>query len=372
MPAATQESPLLQTPFYQFHVDHGAKMVGFAGWLMPIMYSSIHEEHRLVREGAGLFDVSHMARFRCSGRGGLALLERVLTRRVSEMKEGSCRYSLICNQDGGTLDDVIVYRFDDHWLVVANASNRQKILLHLHDQVGDLSVQIEDQTRSTAMVALQGPRVIEAIGQFSSQVQALKRYTFCTKSVLAMAMVISRTGYTGEDGVEVIFPAQMAAGAVGMFMKDSSSQPGSIQPAGLGARDTLRLEAGMPLYGHELDEQTDPLAAGLGFAVTLDKPDPFIGQEALNRIAAQGPSRQLVGLRLDGRRTARQGMAVYLGQRVVGRVTSGCLSPTLGVPIALAYLDAQCVEVGHTVAVTLGSKRVDAQIVGLPFYKRNG
>jgi len=370
---------LLQTPFYQFHLDHGAKMVDFAGWQMPMMYGSIHEEHKRVRTGGGLFDVSHMGRIKLSGRHARQLLERVLTRRVSDMKEHACRYSLVCNEQGGVLDDVLVYRFEYHWLLVVNASNREKILKHLNAHIGDWAVKIEDQTESTAMVALQGPAVMEKIGRFSTEVPRLKRYHFCIKNLMVMKLTISRTGYTGEDGVEIILPAATASMAMKLLLRDDGAandpEKIGIKPAGLGARDTLRMEAAMPLYGHELDETIDPISAGLSFAVSLDKEShdhsqAFIGQEALQKIADQGPARRLVGLKLDGRRTARQGMDVCQGDDKVGQITSACLSPTLGYPIAMAYIDAQRLTVGDTATIPLGAQRVEAQVVKLPFYKR--
>lgn len=361
-----------QSPFHAFHEQHGAKFVDFAGWRMPIMYDSIHAEHRQVRAAAGLFDVSHMGRLKISGRHARRFLERMLTRQITDMPEGACRYSLICNEAGGTLDDVIVYRFDDHWLLVVNASNREKIVAHLQTHVGELAVKIDDQTLSTAMVALQGPRVIEMIGKFSTEVPTLKRYHFCVKNLLIIKMTISRTGYTGEDGVEVILPASAAGTAMKLLVKDGDEASAALKPAGLGARDTLRLEAGMPLYGHELSEQIDPIAAGLSFAVSLDKDqqdkgEPFIGQTALKKIAADGPARRLVGLKLDGRRTARQGMVVLAGDKPVGEVTSACLSPTLDYPIAMAYVDRDVQPDG----IDFGSgRRVGAQPCKLPFYKR--
>ena len=368
---------MLRTPFHQFHVDRGAKFVDFAGWEMPILYRGIHEEHRQVRTSGGMFDVSHMGRLKITGRHARRLLERVLTRRISDMETGACRYSLVCNPQGGVRDDVIVYRFDDHWLLVVNASNREKIVQHLQASVGDLVVKIEDQTQSTAMVAIQGPKVMDLIGRFSKEVPALKRYHFCIKNLLILKMTISRTGYTGEDGVEAILPASMAGMALKLLMKQAPTEDVAgalLQPAGLGARDTLRLEAGMPLYGHELDEATDPLSAGLAFAVSLHKDqeengEKFIGQEALQKIAADGPKRKLVGLKLDSKRTARQGMAVLAGDAPAGQVTSGCVSPTLGYPIAMAYVEAAQAEPGKTLIVDLGAERVAAEVVKLPFYK---
>ncbi|MBI1338372.1 MAG: glycine cleavage system aminomethyltransferase GcvT [Phycisphaera sp.] len=367
-----------RSPFHSFHADHKAKLVDFAGWELPMLYTSIHEEHHQVRTMGGLFDVSHMGRIKLSGRHARKFIERLATRYVSDMPEKTCRYSMICNANGGVMDDIIVYRFDDHWMLVVNGANRQKIVSHMHAQVGDMSVKIEDLTESTAMVAVQGPKVMEMIGQFSREIPTLKRYAFTTKNLLILKLIISRTGYTGEDGVEVIMGANMAGMAVKLLLKDGVDAEGkaiNVKPAGLGARDTLRIEAAMPLYGHELSEELDPLSAGLNFAVTLDKDqrdrgETFIGQDALKKIADEGPTKNLIGLKLDGKRTPRQGMKVYKGDTEIGSVTSGCLSPTLGYPIAMAYVTRDSVSAGDTLCLDLGSTRADAQVVALPFYKR--
>ncbi|MCC7203916.1 MAG: glycine cleavage system aminomethyltransferase GcvT [Phycisphaeraceae bacterium] len=359
-----------QTAFHSLHVKHGAKFVDYFGWQLPIMYKSIHEEHRQVRTSAGLFDVSHMGRIKITGRHARRLLERVLTRRITDMEEMACRYSLVCNERGGVMDDVIVYRYPDYWMLVVNAANREKIFAHLRANVGDLSVKLDDFTLSSAMVAVQGPKAMSFIGEFSREIPTLKRYHFCLKNLVIMKLTVSRTGYTGEDGVEIIMPGNLAAMALKLWLKDDD-ESGVLKPAGLGARDTLRLEAGMPLYGHELTEDIDPLSAGLNFAVTLDKDqmdqgEPFIGQEALKKIAAAGPARKLVGLKLEGRRTPRQGMNVLAGDAVVGQVTSGCLSPTLECPIAMAF-----VQSGATpTSIDFGSEKLAAQQTPLPFYKR--
>lgn len=370
---------MLRTPFYKQHVENGAKLVDFAGWEMPIMYKSIIEEHRQVRTAGGLFDVSHMGRLKITGKDARKLIERITTRRVSDMKEFTCRYGLVCNEQGGVLDDILIYRYDDYWLLVVNASNREKIVGHIKAVVAaeSMSVKVDDITQSTGMLALQGPKVIEQIARFSSEVPALKRYSFCVKSLLIVKLTISRTGYTGEDGVEVIMPARMPDMAIKMMLSSGGAEGQAImQPIGLGARDTLRMEAAMPLYGHELDEQTDPLSAGLNFAVSLDKGDvagdigPFIGQKALQQIAAQGVKRKLIGLKLNSKRTARQGMPLKRHDATVGIVTSGCMSPTLGYPIAMAYVEASHADVGNMMQVALGGSMIDAQVVPLPFYKR--
>ena len=364
--------PLLRTPFHAFHEEHGATLIDFAGWEMPIRYGSIIDEHKQVREAGGLFDVSHMGRVEFTGKGARRFLERLLTRRVSDMKDHACRYSLICNEDGGVKDDVLVYRFEDKWMLVVNASNRLKLLDHFEQVKGDLAVKIKDKTDSTAMVAIQGPKVIEIVKQFSNEVPALKRYSFCVKNLVLAKAIISRTGYTGEDGIEVILPAKAAGMAVKLLLKDKSE---SIKPAGLGARDSLRIEAGMPLYGHELDEDINPLAAGLGFAVNLDKDqdengEAFIGLDALKKIKAEGSDKQLIGIKLTGRRTPRQGNAIFMDGEQIGAVTSGCLSPTLGYPIAMAYVKTDSAPIGTAVVAAAGSSRVDGEVVKLPFYKR--
>ncbi|MFP4143930.1 MAG: glycine cleavage system aminomethyltransferase GcvT [Phycisphaeraceae bacterium] len=362
-----------RTPFYQFHADHGARFVDFAGWEMPLLYTSIIEEHEQVRNSGGLFDVSHMGRVRFSGKDARRLLERLVTRRVSDMKEGTCRYAMVCNEQGGVRDDVLVYRYRDDWLMVVNASNREKLLGHFQQVKGDLSAKIDDQTEKTAMVAAQGPKVMETIGRFSSEVPSLRKFHFAQKNLMIAKLTISRTGYTGEDGVEVILPASMASMAIKLLAQGEAGEV--IKPAGLGARDTLRIEAALPLYGHELDEETDPFAAGMGWVVNLDKDEdehgePFVGQAALRKVKTEGPAKKLIGLKMDGRRTPRQGAKVLVGDAERGTVTSGCLSPTLGYPIAMAYVEPGCCEAGDAVAVDFGRRTGEAEVVKLPFFKR--
>jgi len=373
-----RESTLKRTPFYNYHTDHGAKFVEFAGYEMPIHYGSIIDEHNQCRNSGAVFDVSHMGRLRITGRHARKFLETLLTRKVSDMVQGQARYSLICNEQGGVIDDILVYKFPDDWMMVVNASNREKVLTHM-DAVAkqfDYTVKINDTTQSTAMLAVQGPNVMEKIGSFSKTVPTMKNYHFTEKNLMILKMIISRTGYTGEDGVEVILGAKMANMAIKLLLKDKGE--GIVKPAGLGARDTLRIEAGMPLYGHELDEETDPLSAGLKFAVSLNKDKTeqgpaiprFVGQDALEKIAADGPPKQLVGMKIDGKRTPRQGCQVQLDGKVIGTVTSGCMSPTLGIPIAMAYVTPGSAKEGDTVTVNVGRGEIQANLCKLPFYKR--
>lgn len=386
-----------RTPLHQYHLDHGAQMVEFAGWEMPIMYrwpasigggGGVHDEHRQVRTSGGFFDVSHMGRVKVTGRHARRLVERLCTRRIADMQPGQCRYSLMCNNNGGVRDDVLVYRIDDdEFLIVVNAANREKLLPHFEAVKGELIATIEDRTFKTAMVAIQGPRVMEVIGKFSREVPTLKRYRFVEKNFLVMKLLVSRTGYTGEDGVEVILPANMVSMAMKMLMKDiGSGDTAIVKPAGLGCRDTLRLEAGMALYGHELREDLDALASGLDFAIDIDKDqdergEKYVGCDALKQTRdAGGPEIRLVGLFIDGKRTARAHMTVYPeGARVdggqvggVGQVTSACLSPTLERPIAMAYVAKDHAAPGTRLTIDTGKdgKTLAAEVAALPFYKK--
>jgi aminomethyltransferase len=379
---------VLRTPLYKFHADRGAKMVDFAGWEMPIMYAAekggggggIIAEHNQVRTSGGLFDVSHMGRVKISGRHARRLLERVCSRRISDMQNGQCRYSLACNERGGVHDDIIVYRYeDDVFTVVVNASNREKMLRHFEAvrSAGDLNAKIEDQTTSTAMVALQGPKVMELVGRFSREIPTLKRYRFAVKNLVIVKLTVSRTGYTGEDGVEVILPTSMVDMALKLILKDAGMDDpnGIIKPAGLGCRDTLRMEAGMPLYGHELGEEINALSCGVDFAISLDKDqdergEPFVGMEALKRTRDEGgPKRKLVGLALEGKRSSRQGMKVLAAGKEVGEITSGCLSPTLGYPIAMAFVDRELAADGTPVEVDSGKDfKISGKVRKVPFY----
>ncbi|MCB9838865.1 MAG: glycine cleavage system aminomethyltransferase GcvT [Phycisphaeraceae bacterium] len=364
------ETMLKKTPMHDWHVAAGAKMVDFAGWSMPLLYTSIIEEHVNVRTNVGMFDVSHMGRIRFEGADAGALLDRCCSRRVDNTPIGAARYGIVCNEMGCALDDVLIYRIDDEeFLAVVNASNREKLLAHFNEVGAEDRCTIRDETFETAMVAMQGPEAMELIGAFSSQVPALKRFRFTTVEVFGARVLVSRTGYTGEDGVEAIMPAAMATSAAELL----SAMPGSdaIKPAGLGARDTLRLEAGMPLYGHELEEDIPAYAVGMPFAFSLGDPErrPFIGQAALESQKADGTPRKLIGLNIEGRRAARQGMAVTSGGAEVGVVTSGCLSPTLDRSIAMAYVDsARCAE-GAAFEVQTGRAALNATACGIPFYK---
>jgi aminomethyltransferase len=367
------------TPFHALHLEHKAKMVEFAGYDMPIAYGSIIEEHKWCRSSAGFFDVSHMGRLRFSGRHARKFLDHVCTRQIYGMQAGMIRYSLVCNDQGGCRDDVLVYCVDeDEYLMVCNASNRHKLLKHFAERKGEFSFKLADETDSTAMVAIQGPKAMDLISRISSTIPTMKRYNFMVKNLVVIKLLVSRTGYTGEDGVEVILPSAMAKLALGMVLKDMGGDSSVVKPVGLGARDTLRMEAGMPLYGHEITEEIDPVSAGLEFAIKFEKgmtgtdaderTGKFVGQDALRAIKAAGPKLRRVGLFVEGRRSPRQGMPVLSGGQVVGELTSGCISPSLDRGIAMAYVPAAMAAIGTAFEVDLSGKGMAAAVVTkLPF-----
>lgn len=359
-----------QSPLHDLHVRLGAKMVEFAGWTMPLTYRGIIEEHNFTRTGCSVFDVSHMGRLRVRGAEAQPFLQWICTRNLDGMEDGVCRYSHICKQDGGILDDTIVSRYAaDDWLVVCNASNREKILAWLDRHAAGRQVDVTDQTFETAMIALQGPGAIHLAGaMIPIDLSGVKRYRFATGSTFGIAYSVFRSGYTGEDGYEVIVPA----GVVGMFIPallGSGDAPrADIKPAGLGARDTLRLEAGMPLYGHELSEDIDSLSAGQSWCVDLTV--DFIGAEAMRVLKERGLKVKLVGLEVEGRRIARQHAPVIAGQVPVGEVTSGTMSPTLGRNIAMASVAVDYASDGQELQIDFGRQKAAARVVPLPFYKR--
>ncbi|MGE5607770.1 MAG: glycine cleavage system aminomethyltransferase GcvT [Bacillota bacterium] len=363
---------LKRTPFYDFHVSAGAKFVDFGGWEMPILYRSIVDEHEQTRRSGSIFDVSHMGRLWFMGPDAQRFLARVLTRNIADQVVGQSRYSLVCNEAGGVLDDVIVSReHAGHWLVVCNASNRDKLVNYFAEiRNGEgFDFELADHTEATAMVAIQGPKVIDHLApELPIDLRSLGRYHFESADLMLAKLMVFRSGYTGEDGVEIIMPTKLASNLIPL-LADHMGQPDAVvKPAGLGARDTLRMEAGMPLYGHELTDAVDPLSAGLGWAVDLTK--EFIGVEVLRSIKQHGPKRKLVGLELEGKRIARQHTPILANQTLVGEVTSGTFSPTLQKSIAMAYVDATHAGEGTVLAADLRGVAIPAKIVKLPFYKR--
>ena len=361
---------MLETPTHSWHASHGARLVDFAGWDMPVQYTSIVEEHNAVRNAVGLFDIAHMGRFRFEGPGAEAFLDRMLTNDVTRLKTGQIRYSLVTNEKAGILDDVLVYKLSDHFMLVVNASNREKIWNWLEEHQSDSDhVQGEDQTLATTMVALQGPKAIGiADGLLPIDVAGMKYYTGEWTTWNDQPVLVSRTGYTGEDGVELTAPADSAIELWETLM--SAGAESGIMAAGLGCRDTLRLEAAMPLYGHELSEDLDPLTAGLNFAVKLDAAD-FIGRESLSTIKEHPTGRVRIGIELDGRRIAREHTPIVIGDETVGEVTSGTFSPTLQKAIGMGYIAAEYSKVDTPLEVDIRGKRATGRVVALPFYKRS-
>jgi aminomethyltransferase len=353
----------LRTPLYSWHVAHQARLVPFAGWDMPVQYAGIVAEHTAVRTAAGLFDISHMARVSFGGPDALALLEKVFTNSVATMKDGQVRYGLVCNEAGGIRDDILVYRWADGYSAVINASNREKILAWLNQHAAGLTVSIQDQTFDTTMVALQGPKAVEFIsGLFADDVTQLKYYFAQPTRYRNTSCIVSRTGYTGEDGFEVIVP-----NARGQSLWDDLLARGAV-PCGLGARDTLRLEAAMPLYGHELTEDITPLQAGLAWAVKLDKGD-FIGRAALRTPDPSKPVR--VGLEIEGKRAARDGSAILNPDgQPIGTVTSGSYCPWLEKSLAMGYVPPAWAAIGTRLQLDVRGTALAADVVPLPFYKR--
>jgi len=339
-------------------------MVDFAGWDMPVQYTTIVEEHLAVRAAAGLFDISHMGRLSFEGLGTFDLLQLVFTNNVATMKDNQVRYGLICNERGGIRDDVLVYRWPHGYAMVVNAANRSKIVDWLNQHKGGRDVRVIDQTLETCMVAVQGPRALDLCqGLTDADPQSLAYYHATPTQYKGRACVLSRTGYTGEDGVELTVGAGQ-----GVQLWEELVARGA-RPCGLGARDTLRLEAAMPLYGHELSEDIDPFQAGLAWAVKLDKGD-FLGRDALLKRKADETLPRRVGLELAGRRIAREGAAVLAEGSVVGTVSSGTFAPTLEKSIAMAYVTPVHAAVGTRLHVDIRGKAEDALVVPLPFYKR--
>jgi aminomethyltransferase len=359
-----------RTPLYDWHVRQGARMVDFAGWDMPIQYTTIIEEHQAVRNAVGLFDISHMGRLRFDGPQAADWLQHVFTNDVPSMKAGQARYGLVCNEQGGILDDVLVYRFDAFWLMVVNASNREKIVDWVKKHQGGRNATLTDLTREMAMVAVQGPRAVEIVSAYAPGSDRIKYYFAEDKtSGSHQAQIISRTGYTGEDGFELMVSAREVLDVVNRLSGIARGSGLELKPSGLGARDTLRLEAAMPLYGHELSESVDPLQAGLQWAVKFEKGD-FLGRDALARRRQDSQLRRRVGLELSGKRLAREGARVFKNSQEIGAVTSGTFAPTLQKAIAMAYVDPTHTSPGVACEVDVRGKAEPARVVPLPFYKR--
>ncbi|PVE63861.1 glycine cleavage system aminomethyltransferase GcvT [Microbacterium testaceum] len=381
-------APPRTSPLHDRHEALGASFTDFGGWNMPVRYTSDLAEHRAVREAAGLFDISHMAEFRVEGSRAAAFLDHVLAGRLSTMKVGKAKYSLVLAESGGIVDDVIVYRTgDDTFLVISNAVNRDAVAAAFAtaqaswgsasgaataaDATGG-TLEVDDVTDQYALIALQGP---EARGILSStpgveitgtSLDELGYYAWTEGAFDGAPLFVARTGYTGEDGYEVMIPTAQAAALWDAALAAGADR--GLVPCGLAARDTLRLEAGMPLYGHELSRDIVPAQAGLGRVVAVDK-EAFVGKDGLSSGPADAPV--LVGLVSEGRRAGRAGYAVLHGEDTVGEITSGALSPTLGHPVAMAFVAPAASAIGTELTIDVRGTRIPATVTALPFYRRN-
>jgi glycine cleavage system T protein (aminomethyltransferase) len=361
---------LRETPLHSRHVELGARMVPFAGWEMPVQYSGIIEEHRTVRNAVGLFDLSHMGEVGLSGTEALAFTRYAVVSDPATLEPGQAQYSMLCDESGGIIDDLIVYRTEQGYLLVCNAANHDAVvaqLERLRDR-GDFDAQLDDRSERTALIAPQGPRAAELLAALTDlQLDDLGYYHSIRGEVAGVNALVARTGYTGEDGFELFVDARRAAQLWDALM--DAGQPFGLKPCGLGSRDTLRLEAGMPLYGNELGLDTNPFEANLGRVVKLDKGE-FWGRAALASVQQSGPRRKLVGLVMADNAIARNGYAVRVDGADAGTVTSGTASPTLGRPIAMAYVPAADAAPGREVEVVVRERPHGAEQVKLPFYKR--
>jgi aminomethyltransferase len=361
-----------RTPFYTTHLALGARMIEFFGWEMPVQYAGIIQEHRCVREHAGIFDLSHMGEFEVRGPGAKAFLQRLLTNNVERAADGKALYSALCKDDGGVIDDLLVYRrADDDFLVVVNASNIEKDFAWFEQHVPK-GVELRNRSYDVALVAVQGPKAKEIVAPLvQAPVDELYYYEFRDDEIAGHRVTLARTGYTGEDGFE-IYVENAEAQAVWDAVW-AAGEPLGMQPIGLGARDTLRLEMGYALYGHELNESINPIEAGIGWVVSTKagdgRPRQFIGSDVIVPLKKNGASRTLRGLKLDGKGVPRQHCPVKAGGRAVGEVTSGTVSPSLNEPIGLALIDVDALD--QPLSIEIRGREVPASLADVPFVPSN-
>jgi len=363
---ATDE-PLKRTPFHDKHLALNAKMVPFAGFEMPVQYpSGITAEHRAVRERCGLFDVSHMGEFMIRGPQALDFLNAVTTNDVAALVPGQAHYSAILYENGTFVDDCLVYRFPDYYMLVVNASNAAKDLAHISNQLARFDATVEDVSSTVALLALQGPNAAAVLQKLTgTDLSTISYYHFAEGSVAGVPAVISRTGYTGEDGFELYFNEGQAARVWDALTGGTDE----VTPCGLGCRDSLRLEMGMALYGNDIDDSVTPLEANLGWIVKMKKGD-FTGREALEAQKTSGVKRKLVGFTMPERTFPRHGYPVFIGSEASGVVCSGTLSPTLGIAIGTCYLPTEHCAEGTVFSVEIRGKLVDAKVVKMPFLRK--
>jgi aminomethyltransferase len=359
-------------PLRHKHEALGASFTDFGGWEMPVRYSSDLAEHHAVREAAGLFDISHMGEIFIEGKDAAAFLDFALVGAASEIAIGRAKYSLICNESGGIIDDLIVYRLGQNaFLVVANASNREVVVAQMGQRAKAFAVEVRDESDLWALLAIQGPNSVAILSEITtSPLEDLKYYAISEAKLSGVDCLLARTGYTGEDGFEIYIPVESAASVMDAIF--AAGKDKGLLPTGLACRDTLRLEAGMPLYGHEMNLEINPFEAGFGKVVRLDKPGDFVGKAALEKLSQVAPSKVLVGLEGSGKRAARADYEVFVegSTESVGVITSGALSPTLGVPVAMAYVSADFAELDTPISVDIRGTQTAFRVVKLPFYKR--
>jgi len=358
---------LKRTPFYDIHVGLGAKMVPFAGFEMPVQYpTGITEEHEAVRGGVGVFDVSHMGEFEFTGPDRNAFVNRLTCNDVAALDEGQAQYSALLTEDGTFIDDCIVYRFDDRIMMVVNAANMEKDWKHVVAKKANINARVKNVSDSVALLAVQGPESEEVLRPLTTvDLSKIGYYHFDTGPVAGVECFIARTGYTGEDGFELYFRPQFAAS-----VWHAVAGRGRGVPCGLGARDTLRLEVGYPLYGNDIDATVNPYEAGLGWIVKLGKGAPFTGRAALESIKAKGPTRRLVGFVMSDKKVLpRQGYDVILNGHKIDQVRSGGFSPSLKIGIGTTYLPTHSTNPGTKIEIVVRGKNVEAEVVKMPFYK---
>jgi aminomethyltransferase len=370
------DDTLRRTPLFDRHVALGAKVIPFAGWEMPVQYTGIIAEHNAVRNQAGLFDLGHMGQVDVTGPDALAYLQATTTNDVSTLQPGEAQYGMLPNEQGGVIDDILIYRrpADDGYMVVVNASNRFRDVAWMHEQreqLPELDVTVRDISDETGMVAIQGPNALAITQSISNEdLSGMANYSWAARTIAGVPVMIARTGYTGEDGFEIYPPIDQVATIWDALME--AGEGNGLQPIGLGARDTLRLEARMPLYGQELGDDISPYESGLGWAVKLNKGD-FVGRDGMAKVKEEGPKRKAVGFRMTERGGApRTHYPVGVEGQVIGEVTSGAFSPTLGENIGLALIAPEYAGVGKPLQVEIRGKWVNAEQIKMPFYKRQG
>lgn len=364
-------SELKRTPLFSVYKEYGGKTIDFGGWELPVQFSSIKEEHEAVRTKAGLFDVSHMGEVEVKGTGGLAYLQKVVTNDVSKLKDGGAQYTAMCYENGGTVDDLLVYKIaENHYLLVINASNIEKDYNWLQSHL-DEDVTIENLSEKTAQLALQGPLAEQVLQKLvhGTQLNEIGFFKFQQEvNIAGKPALVSRTGYTGEDGFEIYCSSDDAVALWHEIL--SAGKEEGVLPCGLGARDTLRFEANLALYGQELSPEISPLEAGIGFAVKLNKETDFIGKAALLAQKTNGVPRKIAGIEMIDRGIPRHGYLVFNGDKLIGEVTTGTQSPTLKKNIGLALIESEYAGTGSEVEVEIRGKRLKAKVVPTPFYKR--